>query len=315
MNKKNGTKICAMMLVLVFIVQVGAGASRPSLNNMSDEVNAKNKKDKNESQVIMLDGSITANLCNGSGGVLKDLVYPTIDMPGEQALSIGTSKDNESWVVNASLRININKPELSNKSYLIPRCITIFAVVIRKNQPFISGLLRDLIIGGGGTRINVFSENSSDYAEIPLRYTTKTQDESQRVFIIAIGSLLGFISKCPPVIVTKTVDLSCHYSTAPNDVVPPFTEIILTGNEVYENLFKGKVQVSFLSNDVDSSVQDTLFRYLVNDPDGVSNQSQWLSYHEPMMFNETGSYAINYYSTDTAGNIEDIKTKAFEIRM
>jgi hypothetical protein len=36
---------------------------------------------------------------------------------------------------------------------------------------------------------------------------------------------------------------------------------------------------------------------------------------EPLMLYDSGSYAVQYYSVDTAGNKEAIQTKLFEIRM
>jgi hypothetical protein len=112
----------------------------------------------------------------------------------------------------------------------------------------------------------------------------------------------------------KTVDISCHYSTASGDVIPPETEIILTGNELQPDFFQGKVAVSFETVD-ESDIQDTMVQYSVSDPSGTSTQSPWLSYDDPMIFDETGSYLVSYYSTDTAGNVENMKAKAFEIRM
>jgi hypothetical protein len=320
MNKKNGTKICAMILIVVFIAQVGAGATRPSLSsNPGDELNGKGQRLENESQVIMLSGSITANLCNGSGGVLKNLIYPSIDMPGEQALSINTTKDNDSWVVNASLRIWINKGDASqragsmNKSYLIKRCLTIFAVVIRKNQPLISGVLRDLFLGRSFTRINVFSPNSSDYVDIPLIYSTKKQDEEQRVFIFAIGSLMGLLAESPPIFAMKTIDLSCHYSTATEDSLPPFTTIVLTGEEIGDNVFSRKAMVSFLSNDELSTVACTSYSYTFSN-EQMMYQSSWMTYDEPTEYDNPGLYVFSYYSEDSAGNVEPVKTESFNIQ-
>jgi hypothetical protein len=309
MNKKNGTKICAMMLVLVFIVQVGAGATRPS--SSSDRLGgmlSKRNRLANETQVIELGGSIRANVCNGSGGRLSGIVYPTIDMSGAQALSINTTKDNASWVVNATLRININKPEMTNKSYLIPRCLTVFAVVIRKNQPLISGLLRDLFLGHKFVKINVFNPNSSDYIDIPLIYSTKKQDEEQRVFIFAIGSLMGLFAGAPPIFAMKTIDLSCHYSaTGEGDIIPPFTWITLTGDEFVPNVFAGSVNVELQSIDNSSTVVDTQYQCIVS---GVSGEhsSGWMEYNGTQTYTEEGDYTFRFYSKDSIGNMEPVKT-------
>lgn len=308
MNKKNGKKICAMMLVLVFIVQVGAGASRPSLIKVSDEITGIKGADENESQVIYLNGSITANIRNGSRGILSGLVYPSIDMQDEQALTISTVKNNESWDVNATLRIRLNKPEMSNRSYLIPRCITVFVVVLRKNQPLISGLLGDLFLGMKLVKINVFNEDSSDYIEIPLSYSAKKQDEEQRVFIFAVGSLLGLSAEAPPILARKTVDISCHYSVVEEgDIIPPFTWITLTGDEFVPNVFTGSVNIELQSIDNSSSVVDTQYQCIVS---GVSGEhsSGWMEYNGTQTYTEEGDYTFRFYSQDAVGNMEPVKT-------
>lgn len=321
MNKKNGTKICALILLGVFIAQ-GAGATgQPSLTSKDGLTD--DDKQENETQFVDLNGFIRANLFNSTVGLkLNSLVYPTIEMPDSQVLNIDTEQQNDSWVVNATLRIRVYRGNdsdqgwMANKSYIIPRTLTVFMVVIRKNQPLISGAIRDLFLGRGKTKINLFKDNQSDWAEIPLKYTTKTQDESQRVFIIAMGSLLGFISESPPVVIMKTVDISCHYSTAPFDVIPPVTRITLTGDEFEPNFFRGKVAVSFDASDEASDIQETMVQYTTSSPDGSANSSKWLEYtDEPLMLYASGSYAVQYYSVDTAGNKEPMNVKTFEIKM
>lgn len=315
MQTKNKIKMGAMIIFVLFIAQIGASATRPSFTKVSDKlddgIGGKKYKMVNDTYFIDLDGSIKANLFNGSGGILTGIVYPTIDMPGEQNLDINTTQDNESWVVNATLRIQIDKSDVTNKTYLIPRCLTVFAIVMRKNTPLISGVLRDLFLGRLFTRVNVFNPNSSDYVEIPLMYSTKNQDEEQRVFILAIGSLVGFFMKSPPLIVLKTIDLSCHYSANEGDIIPPVTTINLSGNILYGTTYEGKVMVSFQSSD-EVLVDHTSYQYVYSNG-GTVEISDWTLYNQPYVFDTIGSYDINYYSVDSAGNIETEKTASFSI--
>lgn len=316
MNKKNGTKFLAMMLFLVFIVQVGAGASRTSsrITDLRDDVLSGRKQySDNETYFIDLNGSIKANLFNSTTGFsLKSLVYPTIEMPGEQDLFINTSDENGSWVVNATLRIRVDKPEIVNHSYLLPRCITVFAIVMRKNQPLISGVLRDLFLGRMFTRINVFKANSSDYILLPLKYTAKEKDEEHRVFIVAIGSVVGFFASAPPLVVLKTVDLNCHYSNTSADIIPPVTTIELDGIWLYEGTYDGAVKVSFLSNDEQSMVDHTSYSYTYRTQNDLY-ESGWSTYTAPDDFMAPGRYDFSFYSVDAVGNVESIKKASFNI--
>lgn len=308
-----------MVTILLFVAQAGAIGAYPQTSigkKISDSISGKQYKQTNETNVIELQGSVTAHFWNGSG--LLWTVYPTIDMNSEQTLNINTTETNDSsWEVNATLRININKED-TNQSFALKKYINVFAVVMRKNKPLISGLLRDLFLGRSMQRINVLKlinasdPNSSLYLDVPLRYVTKEQDEQQRVFIIAVGSVLGLFLKSPPVIAIETVDLTCHYSTATDDALPPITDLILTGN-FYEGVYLTQVQVSFKASDELSTVAYTTYRYTYSYNDMVV-QSRWLTYTEPFLFESPGQYGIEYYSVDSVGNIESTQATSFYIR-
>lgn len=318
MRTRNIIKIGAMVTILLFVVQAGAIGAYPQTSigkEISDSISGKQYKQTNETNVIELQGSITAHFWNGSG--ILWTVYPTIDMNSEQTLEINTTETNDSsWEVNATLRINIKK-EHTNQSFLLKKYITIFAVVMRKNKPLISGLLMDLFLGRSRQRINVLDINASDpnaslYFDVPLKYVTKEQDEQQRLFIIAVGSVLGLFLKSPPIIVIETVDLTCHYSEPISDASPPNTDINLVGN-YYEGYYLGKVRVSFIASDESSSVDYTLYRYSYS-YGGVAEQSGWISYSGPFEFESSGQYDIEYYSVDSVGNIELPQTATFNIK-
>lgn len=301
-----------MVTILLFVAQAVAVSDYSQTNTVkkiSDYIIEKQDKQTNETNIIELTGSIDANLY----GEKFVVVYPTINMSTSQMLNINTTEVNGSYEVNATLRIRIKTPDTTNQSFLLKRYITVFATVMRKNQPLISGLLRDLFLGKSLTRINIFEQNYTVlYVDVPLKYETKQQDEEQRIFILAIGNVVGFFLKSPPTIALQTVDLTCHYSAVTEDTIPPLTDLILTGN-FYEGVYLTQVQVSFKASDELSTVAYTTYRYTYSYNDMVV-QSRWLTYTEPFLFESPGQYDIEYYSADSVGNIESTQATSFYIR-
>jgi hypothetical protein len=84
------------------------------------------------------------------------------------------------------------------------------------------------------------------------------------------------------------------------DTTPPATTIILDppepdGNNGY---YITNVTFSFIATDDESGVKETYWRYY---------PSTWEIYSEPILI-DYGSFIIEYYSVDNAGNIEDVKS-------
>lgn len=312
MHTKKQTKIDAMIVLsILFISSITAGVSALSVSRNATTVD----KESGDQNIVELQGSIDTHVF----GERFQIIYPTINISASQSISLNTTQVNDTYVVNGTLRIHVNTPfnHTTSKRYL-----TVFATVMRKNQPLISGLLRDLFLGRKLTRINVFSENENDtYVDVPLQYEAKQQDEEQRIFILAIGNVIGLLMKSPPVVQFKTVDIACHYSAPVEDTIPPVTKIYISGDlaEGYENVYIQKVGVSFTAYDDDGTAQGTPVRYTTfkvsySTVGGVEQQTEWLTYADPFQLNTTGTYQIDYYSVDRAGNFESPQTENFEIR-
>jgi hypothetical protein len=314
MQTKTKTKLGAMIVLLSLFI-ASTGASALSLSNRSKSLD----KDSGDENVIELSGSISANLYGEKFAV----VYPTIDLDTTQTLSINTTEVNGTYEVNSTLRIQVHTPDDWNTTFLVKRYLTVFATVMRKNQPLISGLLKDLFLGKSVTRINVLEKNATAlYVDIPLKYNAKTQDEEQRIFILAVGNIFGLLMKSPPVIQFQTVDLVCHYSAPIVDTIPPVTKIVINGELApgEENVYLHYADVSFVAVDDDGTAQGTpvdytSFRYTYTTPGGVEGQqTPWITYDTAQKFIQSGQYYIEYYSVDRAGNFESPQTANFEIR-
>ncbi|MEK9185599.1 MAG: hypothetical protein AAB863_02375, partial [Patescibacteria group bacterium] len=86
------------------------------------------------------------------------------------------------------------------------------------------------------------------------------------------------------------------------DLVPPSTQIQLSGKEYKDGEFKKEVDVSFTSTDDKSGILGTWYSL-----DG----QHFIKYTETFRLGEEGVYTVYYYSADRAGNNE--KTKEAQI--
>lgn len=82
------------------------------------------------------------------------------------------------------------------------------------------------------------------------------------------------------------------------DLVPPTTQIQLSGKEYKDGEFKKEVDVSFTSTDDNSGILGTWYSL-----DGEN----FIKYIETFRLGEEGVYTIYYYSVDRAGNNEETK--------
>lgn len=87
------------------------------------------------------------------------------------------------------------------------------------------------------------------------------------------------------------------------DTVAPLTEISFTGDLGLNNWYVSDVLLTLLPDDslVGSGVQDSYFNISIN-------SGEWQTYIEPILIDEDGSYVIEFYSTDVAGNTEEVKS-------
>jgi hypothetical protein len=88
------------------------------------------------------------------------------------------------------------------------------------------------------------------------------------------------------------------------DRVKPSTFAQLAGTTGENNWYISAVTVSLIPTDDQSGVDETVYRI-----DGGS----WITYDVPFAVNTDGVHTIEYYSTDVAGNSEEIKTVGVSI--
>jgi hypothetical protein len=88
------------------------------------------------------------------------------------------------------------------------------------------------------------------------------------------------------------------------DVTPPVTTIQFTGLEGEYDWYYSDVEVMLSANDDCSGVASTMYSL---------NGSTWMLYTDSFVLEDPGEHTIHYYSTDNAGNVEDIKTSTIKI--
>jgi len=90
------------------------------------------------------------------------------------------------------------------------------------------------------------------------------------------------------------------------DLIPPETELIITGENGEDHWYRSDVRVSLESRDNEGGVGVHATLYSLNGND-------WFEYTQPLEFTEEGSYTISYESYDNADNKEERKSFEFHI--
>jgi C1A family cysteine protease len=80
------------------------------------------------------------------------------------------------------------------------------------------------------------------------------------------------------------------------DIVPPVTTCTITGN--------APVTITLTASDSQSGVNYTMFKI---------DSGSFAAYTTPIVFNQSGTHTIVYYSVDNAGNIEEEKSQNFSV--
>jgi hypothetical protein len=88
------------------------------------------------------------------------------------------------------------------------------------------------------------------------------------------------------------------------DVIPPVTTIQFVGDGGEFDWYSSDVEVIMSATDDCSGVASTLYSV---------NGSDWMPYTDPFVLTNPGEYIIHYYSTDNAGNIEEIQTAVAKV--
>jgi hypothetical protein len=82
------------------------------------------------------------------------------------------------------------------------------------------------------------------------------------------------------------------------DLEPPATSITPVGTMVNSEWFTGPITVNLLASDDTSGVNVTMYRI---------EYGQWTAYGVPFLLDQSGTFTIEYYSVDNAGNVEEKK--------
>jgi parallel beta-helix repeat protein len=88
------------------------------------------------------------------------------------------------------------------------------------------------------------------------------------------------------------------------DQVPPFTICSLAGTMGDNNWYTSNVMVTLLATDNLSGVESTWYKI---------DAGFWLFYSTPFSVSSNGEHTVQYYSFDSAGNIENTKSVSFKI--
>ena len=89
------------------------------------------------------------------------------------------------------------------------------------------------------------------------------------------------------------------------DAIPPVTAHHLSGTLASDGWYATLVTVTLVMSDVGSTVTQTLYR--------LNGETEWHPYSEAFVVEQEGVNALEYYSTDYAGNEESVKFAAFKI--
>jgi hypothetical protein len=98
------------------------------------------------------------------------------------------------------------------------------------------------------------------------------------------------------------VDASDNVFTIDN--TPPITNISLDGTPGRNGWYLDEVLVALVPEDVTSGISFTMYRM---------NDGNWTAYTDPILVDTEGNHSFEYYSLDTAGNREPVKTSYVKI--
>ena len=183
-----------------------------------------------DNDTLVLDGTIIADIDDNK----LRAVRPSINLTNGQNIYFNISEmEGEKYFIDKTLHIDIDVVNNTTHSTLFGRYITTCIVLLRKNQSFGSGFLKNLFIGKilNINRTNVFSEGEK-CIEIPLSYETDKPSENIVMHVLAMGTIIGIISNGQPIIAHEKIDLEFIYTfDNPQDTTPPVTICILDGEE------------------------------------------------------------------------------------
>jgi len=96
--------------------------------------------------------------------------------------------------------------------------------------------------------------------------------------------------------------------TAKNmDIIPPTTEVSLSGAHGADDWFMDDVTVILSAEDDEDGVGIERTEY------SIDGGTTWIAYAEPLVISREGIQDIRYFSIDKAGNKEDVKTQTIKI--
>lgn len=319
MNKKNRMFVCLMAIAMV-MMSLLPSCYGGAIECKEEKLEIDNNIDSNiiidddnaiNDNAIVLDGNIVADV----GSDRLRVVRPSINLTDGQTIDFNANEtSNGTYLIDKTLQINIDVINGTNDNTILGRYITTCIILVKKDRPLISGLLKNLFLGKilNINRTNVFSEGEK-YIEIPLLYETDETSENIVMHILAIGTI--FASKGQPTITHKKIDLKFVYSSEspPPDTTPPVTICILDGEQIEKDVYTGEVIASLEAYDEESEIEQTMQRFDYFNPDGAGISSSWGEYNKSLVFSNKGKYIIHFYSIDTAENIELEKTRNFHI--
>lgn len=106
---------------------------------------------------------------------------------------------------------------------------------------------------------------------------------------------------------TTTVNHASYFALMGElaDPTPPVTKITISGTES-GSVYSGGVQINLSAEDNPggSGIMFTAYRL---------NGNEWAEASSPIDVNTVGTYNIEYYSQDNEGNVEEVKSTAFEV--
>ncbi|WP_168120379.1 carbohydrate-binding protein [Paenibacillus sp. HB172176] len=146
----------------------------------------------------------------------------------------------------------------------------------------------------GSLRLQPTAADYSTYAEEAV--TVESVAGVHDVYLVFEGTQYGHIGNLDWLIFNRT------YSRT--DTTPPVTQAAVDGS------FNGSYYTSAVT--VTLSVYDD-YRGVQGTEYSLDDGATWHSYSEPLSFRQEGSYALQYRSTDQAGNVEATHQLAFEL--
>ena len=143
-----------------------------------------------------------------------------------------------------------------------------------------------------GTTVSFQPEQVTPPANVTMTFTvsSETADGSYKVTVYALSGSIN-----------QSVSIQLII-----DHISPTTRLIIKGVAGSEGKYRSDVFVTLTAEDnVDGSgVAETAYNI---------NNSSWIHYSEPFLVNLDGNFAIQYNSTDCAGNVEQTKTESVVI--